>query len=270
MNSKCNIAAIQFTPLFRSMEANIAAINNIIGKTNTDIIVFPELSISGYAFINKEDALEYSQTADELAYLTTQNDDNKSVIIIGFAERQDDKVYNSALILFPDKTYKVYRKTHLFYNERFCFSEGDSGFFVVQHPFCDCRIGIMICYDWRFPESARTLALQGADIIVCPANLVTPLWEIGMKSRALENNVYLSVANRCGIETQQTNGKAQSLHFTGKSVIYDTKGQEMAQAGAVNDDIIVAELDVSVSRDKSFNSINDIFKDRRSKYYMLQ
>jgi predicted amidohydrolase len=121
----------------------------------------------------------------------------------------------------------------------------------------------MICYDWRFPEAARTLALQGADLIACPANLVTTLSGKVFPARAIENKVYVAVANRIGEECLGE----ETLLFRGESAIYDYVGERMAQASFGNEEILYAEIDPQSTRKKSFNSVNDIFKDRRPDMY---
>jgi len=128
----------------------------------------------------------------------------------------------------------------------------------------------MVCYDWRFPESARTLALKGADVIACPSNLVTSVWEIGMRSRALENAVFVAVANRCKTETRSLdNGLKQELNFTGKSVLYNTSGTTLKQADGENDTVIEFTIDAREARNKSFNEYNDVFNDRKPSLYKL-
>jgi predicted amidohydrolase len=166
----------------------------------------------------------------------------------------------------PDKKQsRIYRKTHLFYRERFIFDEGNSGFFVIDDQDRDIRIGTMICYDWRFPEASRTLGMLGADLVVCPSNLVTHIWPKVMPARAIENKVYLAVPNRFGSET--ANG--ESVSFNGMSGIWSYNGDLMAQADRVGESVITADIEPSKTRDKSFNEFNDIIKDRRPKYYKI-
>jgi predicted amidohydrolase len=157
----------------------------------------------------------------------------------------------------------VYRKSHLFAREKHCFDPGDTGFFVVHVPERDLRIGMMICYDWRFPEAARTLALKGADLIVAPSNLVTHIWRAVMPARAVENKVYLAVANRCGPDVN--NG--EELSFNGQSAIYSYNGDVLASANATEPAVIIAEIEPERTRTKSFNEWNDIFADRRPDLY---
>lgn len=262
------IAICQFAPKFKDFENNYHYLAEKINAINADIIVFPELSLSGYYFLSREEIAPYCISADSTILNEIQNLSTKlnKIISFGFAERYDDKFFNSATITFPNKNLtRNYRKTHLFYKEQNCFSPGDSGFFVIEDLERDIKIGVMICYDWRFPESARTLGLLGADLIICPSNLVTSLWHKVMPARAIENKTYLAVANRIGTEI---NGEEELL-FKGESAIYDYNGNELAKADAISESVIIAEIFPEKTRDKSFNPINDIFKDRRPDLYKL-
>ncbi|MFW5702332.1 MAG: nitrilase-related carbon-nitrogen hydrolase, partial [Bacteroidota bacterium] len=135
--------------------------------------------------------------------------------------------------------------------------------FNIYYAPRDINIGTMICYDWRFPEAARTLALNGADLIICPSNLVTDVWHLVMPARALENKVYLAVANRIGRESSC----GEELFFNGKSAIYGYNGQPMAIAGPEEEIVLSAEIDPAATRDKKFNEFNDLFSDRRPEMY---
>ncbi len=262
------VACVQFCPKFKDIEANRKKILSFLSGINADLICFPEMSFAGYFFLNRKEIEPYafefkSDLIQELQEVATNS--NK-IIVIGFPEKFKDKIFNSAAILFPEpKLTCVYRKTHLFYKERFVFDAGDTGFFVVHDENRDLKLGTMICYDWRFPEVSRTLALMGADLIVCPSNLITNVWHISMPSRALENKVYFLVANRIG--TELNNG--ESLFFNGKSGVWDYNGKPLAVASETHEEIITAEIFPSETRDKSFNEFNNIFRDRRPEMYKL-
>lgn len=117
----------------------------------------------------------------------------------------------------------------------------------------------MICFDWFFPESARTLALKGAEIIAHPANLVMPYAPRAMPIRALENRVYTITADRVGEE--------RGLKFIGKSLIASPKAEVLSIASETEEEIGVVEIDLNLARNKRLNDMNDIFKDRREEYY---
>jgi len=265
------ISLVQFTPVFDTSADNLQQIAALLHGIETDIIVLPELCTTGYSFLSREEAFNAAEGPEgqSAAFFKQLAREYEAMIIAGFAEKSGDKVYNSALIALPDGEVKVYRKTHLFFREKACFDEGNSGFFVVQHPLKDCKVGVMICNDWRYPEAARSLALLGADLIACPSNLVSTVWRIGMQARALENKVYVAVANRCGTETRELeDGSTQSLTFTGSSVLYNYNGEPVEQAGKTEQRVITLEIDPLLTRDKSFNAFNDLLKDRRPEYYI--
>lgn len=262
------VACVQFCPKFKDLETNRKKILDFLPRINADLICFPELSFTGYFFLSRNEIRPYafefqSDFIQELQGIATNS--NK-IIVVGFPEKFEDKIFNSAAILFPEhQLSRVYRKTHLFYKERFIFDKGDTGFFVVHDKERDLKLGTMICYDWRFPEASRTLALMGADLIVCPSNLVTNVWHISMPSRALENKVYFLVANRIGTELND----GESLLFNGKSGIWDYNGKLLAIASETQEAIITAEISPFETRDKSFNEFNNIFHDRRPEMYKL-
>lgn len=260
------IAAVQFQPRFKDIDYNFNYIINFSNSIAADLICFPELSLSGYFFWTKEELSPFAvdfkssiiQQIQEIA-----SSKNK-IILFGFPERSGNNFYNSCAILFPDeKLSKVYRKTHLFYRERFIFEPGDTGFFVVNFEPMHINLGTMICYDWRFPEAARSLALQGADLIACPSNLVTKVWHLAIPARAIENKVYFLVANRIGQETNSN----ETLQFNGKSGLWHYNGNPIASASENDEIAIVAEIDPEETRNKSIDQFNNIFKDRRPEMY---
>ena len=260
------LAAVQFTPEFNEKQKNFARMQQLVEKVTADIIVFPELCTTGYFFLAREEINQVAETADGESYdfFNDMAQRKNAVVVAGFAERHQEKLYNSCFVIVPEtQKPSVYRKTHLFYKETDCFDPGDSGFFVVTDKKRDVRIGPMVCYDWRFPESARVLTLLGADVIVCPANLITTAWQQVMPARAIENNVYLAVANRAGIERRND----EELKFKGRSVIYDYSGRELAQAGNNDDEVLLADFIPAKARDKSFNPINDVVTDRQPQHY---
>ena len=261
------LSTIQFAPIFGRKHDNLVKIHQMIDSLESDIIVLPELCTTGYFFQNPQEAFDASDSFDGemVAAFQAKSTERGQIYVVGFAERDGEKVYNSAALIMPDPALSsVYRKTHLFYKERFCFSEGDSGFIVVTDPKRDISIGVMICYDWRFPESARTLALKGADLIVCPSNLVTDVWHIAMPARALENKVYLAVANRTGSEFRG----GEEVVFKGESAIWGYNGKIMAKSGVSDDSILTVEIEPSMTRNKNFNEFNNIFTDRRQGMYL--
>jgi predicted amidohydrolase len=234
--------------------------------TRADVIVFPELCTTGYFFTSRDEvagvAEEASGTTAEFFRAMANRHD--AVVVAGFAEADHGRLFNSCIVVVPEQEKAfIYRKTHLFYKETLCFDVGDTGFFVVHDARRDVRIGPMVCYDWRFPEAARVLTLKGADLIVCPANLVTEAWQMVMPARAIENKVYLAVANRVGSESRY----GETLVFKGASAIYSWNGQLLSQASPQGDAVLTADVRPAETRDKSFNPLNDVLADRRPELY---
>ncbi|MFI5201793.1 MAG: nitrilase-related carbon-nitrogen hydrolase, partial [Candidatus Kapaibacterium sp.] len=128
-------------------------------------------------------------------------------------------------------------------------------------------VGMLICYDWRFPEAARTLALKGAELIAMPSNIVTTtgMLHATLQTRAFENKVALAFADRIGTEENA----GESLSFRGESAIIGMNGEILAKASEDREEIIVAEVDLSKTWNKRINKFNDIFSDRPERGYGL-
>jgi len=260
------VAVVQFNPRFGAKSLNLRRMEELVSGTRADILVFPELSTTGYFFTSRDEVADAAEEASGTAveFFRAMAKRHNAVVVAGFAEADRGRLFNSCLVAVPEINRPfVYRKTHLFYKEKLCFDAGDTGFFVVHDARRDVRIGPMVCYDWRFPESARVLTLLGADLIVCPTNLVTEAWHLVMPARAIENKVYLAVANRVGTESRD----GEELVFKGRSAIYDWSGKPLQQAGAQGDAVITADIQPAETRDKSFNPINDVLRDRRPEHY---
>ncbi len=266
-NKSYRVAVAQFAPKRGDLEVNLQRMKGVVDKVECDLLVLPELTSTGYFFLDRDELRELSEepeTGKFCQWVRALSSSSSSVVVAGFSERSGDNLYNSALIALPNETYHIYRKTHLFYKEHLLFEPGDTGFFVVEWE--GARIGTMICYDWRFPESARTLALLGADIIAHPSNLIAEkrLWGPTMQTRAFENKVIAATANRFGME--ERNG--EELIFSGESQIVDMNGSLLSEAGATENRVLIVSVDPIRTRDKSFNPYNDLFDDRRSEFYL--
>jgi predicted amidohydrolase len=185
-----------------------------------------------------------------------------SFIAAGLPEKDGNRYFNSAVLTGPEGFLGTYRKTHLFFEETLFFSPGDTGFKVWDTTLG--RIGLMICFDWFYPESMRTLALAGAEIVAHPSNLVLPFCPDSMPVRCLENRVFAITANRIG--TEQRNGK-KPLTFIGKSEIVSPSGVILVRAPEDKDALIVIDINAESARDKHLNEYNDLLKDRRPDMY---
>jgi predicted amidohydrolase len=120
-------------------------------------------------------------------------------------------------------------------------------------------VGVLICYDWAFPEFARTLALRGAQVLLHPSNLVLPYGQSAMRTRSIENRVFTATANRYGLE--------RGIPFSGCSQITSPTGDLLVQAGAKERGVFACEVDLTLSDNKMITPYNHVFKDRRPDLY---
>jgi len=255
---------VQFEPIFGKIDENLKKAESLIEGMSAELVVLPELFNTGYLFTS---LLEVEEAAEEIPdgktteFLCRLASRNNSYIVAGLAERDKGRFFNSAVLVSPQGYVGTYRKIHLFNEEKLWFQPGDRTLDIFDLGFC--RIGIMICFDWFFPEVMRILSLKGADLICHCANLVLPFCQDSMRTRCLENHVYAITANRTGKD--QRNGKI--LQFTGRSQITGPHADILYQAGPVDDEVAVVDIDVSLARDKKLNSFNHLYRDRRVEFY---
>ena len=260
------IGFIQYNVKSGDPEWNRGKTAEMLAATDADLVVLPELATSGYLFTSRQEAAGLAESLDDGPAVAAWRGiaaDRNMHIVAGIAEKAGDNIYNSAVLVRPSGGIDVYRKTHLFHEEKLWFTPGDSGFNVFDVG--GVRVGIMVCFDWIFPESCRTLALKGADIICHPANLVLPYCQDAMITRCLENRVFMITANRFG--TERRAGKEHI--FTGRSRIVGPFGQVLAEGPERGDCIEVVEIDHTEARNKALGEYNDLFKDRQIDLYEL-
>ncbi len=258
------VGFVQNNPVFGEVERNVVRALELASDAEADLLVFPELFNTGYLFLSKE---EVSKLAEGLEGYTVGKlrkfaEETSTALVAGFAERDGDRLYNSAVVIDENGDVKgVYRKTHLFFEEKLFFEPGNTGFQVFE--VAGMRVGVMICYDWRFPEAARTLALKGAQVIAHPSNLVLPFAPTVDLARAVENRVYVVLSDRSGVE--ERGGKR--FEYEGRSLIADPSMNVLVQAPKEGEHVMVAEIDPKLADNKRINELNDIFNDRRPETY---
>ena len=255
----------QFAPVFGKKDENIKKVLSVLSDTEADFIVLPEFFATGYQFISKDEVAELSEPVPEgyTTQLLSELSRQKGIYIAaGLPERDGDIFFNSAVLIGPGGVVGVYRKTHLFFEEKLFFSPGDTGFRVWDTEIG--RVGIMICFDWFFPESMRVLALMGAEIIAHPANLVLPYCPAAMPVRCLENRVHGITANRIGEENRK---EGQSLRFIGQSLIASPEGGVIVKAPENEEVLLLADINPELARNKSLTALNNVFNDRRPEMY---
>jgi predicted amidohydrolase len=218
----------------------------VAAGTGARLVIFPECALTGYCYRSLDEALPHAQPLPGPASDALAADCRRLGVfaIVGMLERgEQGEVFNACMLVGPDGFIASYRKVHLPYLgiDRFV-TPGDRPFAV--HDLGGLKVGINICYDGSFPETARVLTLLGADLIALPTN-----WPTGAKTtiflteaRALENHVYYAAVNRVGEEG--------GFRFIGQSRVIDPVGAVLAQAGSDREEIIVAEIDPAKARAK--------------------
>lgn len=265
------IAAVQIDIAFGQVETNLRRIEALIeetGRAGAVLAIFPECATTGYCFDSLEEALGFAQpvpgpATDSLGAACARGG---NFAIFGLLERDGGRLYNAALLVGPEGIVASYRKIHLPFLgvDRFA-TPGDRPFAVDDAR--GVRIGLNICYDASFPESARALALLGADLVALPTN-----WPPGsecvadhvLNTRALENAIYVAAANRVGSE--------RGFRFIGRSRIVGPDGQTLASLDCADEGILYAEIDPEGARHKHIIRVPglheiDRFADRRPEMY---
>jgi len=255
------IGFLQLRPKFGEVKENIKEAKSLLKNISDATIVLPELFNTGYLFRSLDElkALAESVTAGYTVKEMKKIAKKKKLnLVFGIAEKKGKKFYNTAVLITSKGKVASYQKAHLFDREKLFFSRGDRAF--AAHPVDKYKLGMIICFDWLFPEVTRILSLKGAQVICHPANLVLPYCQDAMRIRSIENRVFTVTANRIGTEKRGN----LSMSFTGKSQIIDPTGRVLASAGERSESLKIVEIDVSQANDKQITASNDIFKDRRT------
>jgi predicted amidohydrolase len=258
------IGFMQLAPVFGDRDATIEKIDRLMpAAADADILVLPELCNSGYNFSSPEQAWELSEETVRspfVDYLASLCSRHNLYIVSGLNEREGNRLYNSSVMVGPKGLMGTYRKMHLFMDEPDYFQPGNLGLPVFDIGIC--KLGMLICFDWIFPEPWRILAMRGADLICHPSNLVLPGFCQGaLPAHAIMNRVYIVLANRTGTEGDLT--------FTGLSTIIGPIGEVLASVSATEESVALAEMDIAAARDKMMTPRNHVFGDRKPEEYGL-
>jgi predicted amidohydrolase len=244
------VAVAQIDPQLGEKDRNlvtcIARMEEAVAA-GAQLLVLPECAIPGYMFGSGEEALPY---AEEIPGPSTDALERECArldlyVVCGLLERDGDAIRNAAVLVGPDGLIGTYRKTHLPFLGVDRFVTPGDALPVFDTPLG--RIGIEICYDLRFPEVTRTLALRGADMVAHPTNFPMAAkiqTELITVARAAENRIYLLTANRVG--------KERSGEFCGWSQIVDPFGKRLAEADEREETLLVGEVDVEKARNKDY------------------
>ncbi len=259
------LSVVQTNPEFGEIKKNIIDAIELMSSISSDFFVLPELFSTGYNFIDKTEVEKLSENIFGFTYQKIFEFAKKKncYVCYGFAENENGKFFNSSLIVNKNGIVGHYRKVHLFYKEKIFFEFGNLGFPIFETEFG--KIGMMICFDWYFPESARTLALKGANLILHPSNLVMEYCPNAMITRCLENKIFSATANRVGKEFRGEN----NFTFIGLSEIVSPNGNILCRLGNEFPEIATVEIDLRQAENKKINELNDLFFDRKKNFYEL-
>ncbi len=271
MSETVRVAGVQMDVAIGQRETNLGRIIDFLSQTARQkalLTVFPECALSGYCFDSLEEARPHAEPIPGPSTLRLAEACREFGVyaVMGMLEVDGPRLFNACVLAGPEGSIGSYRKVHLPYLgiDRFT-TPGDRGFGVWN---CGpLRIGMSICYDAAFPEAARVMALDGADLIVLPTNWppgAECTCEVVINARALENHVYFLAVNRAGEE--------RGFRFIGRSKACEPSGQTMLQARADGEEVFYVDIDPALARRKRVIRVPglheiDRFADRRPEWY---
>jgi predicted amidohydrolase len=249
----------------RNLEVCVARLEEAAAE-NAQLLVLPECAIPGYMFDSLEEALSFAEEVPGPASEALERECRRLGlhVVCGLLERDGDLLRNTAVLVGPNGLIGSYRKSHLPFLGADRFVTPGDELHVWDTPLG--RIGVEICYDLRFPEVTRTLALKGADIVAHPTNFPMAArvqTEVITRARAAENRIYLLTANRVGTE--------RTGEFCGWSQIVDPYGTRLDEADETEERLLVADAELEKARDKDYVIPGEyelyLFGDRRPELY---
>jgi predicted amidohydrolase len=266
------VGLVQCAPVLGDVAGNLELCLAALAEAHAvrcDLVVFPECALSGYMFAARGDAEAAAVRVDgeQIRQLLEACGELRLHSVIGVLATGDDQLWNTALLLGPRGLIGRYDKTHIPSLGADSYVTAGRGPYEV-YPTAIGRIGLQICYDWRFPEVTRSLALAGADVVVmptCSPASSSELADFVPRTRAVENAVFFVMVNRIGPD-----GPAD---FLGRSQVVDPGGRVLVDAGD-REGLVTADIDVSEARSKDREQGDGLYElaimtDRRPDLYRL-
>ncbi|WP_114558681.1 nitrilase family protein [Desertihabitans aurantiacus] len=276
--SPVRVAVVQFEPRVgvENLRANALAVEERLlaaADGGAGLIVLPELSTTGYVFENRAEAYAHSEPVPggrSLRMFERVARDRRVYVVGNVVEESAGRLYDTAVLVGPDGYIGRYRKTHLWDAEKLWFTPGDEGYQVFDTPIG--RIGLLVCWDIWFPETARIVTQLGADIICIPTGWVwtpPPLYDENGVCMAAHLTYTAAHVNGVFIATADRIGQERGVGFMGNSLIASTTGWPIDRiAGPDEDTIIYADIDLAAARTAPiWNQLNDLHRDRRTDLY---
>ncbi len=258
------VGFFQFCPEHLRPDTNLEHVTRALTGIDCDLVVLPELCLTGYMFQSRKELATYAEPVPDgpscqtLARFCREQELN---LVIGLVERAGDRIFNSAVLITRHGNCHTYRKTHLFLDEKDIFDPGDKPFPVFDID--GVRVGMLVCFDYFAPETAKALTLNGAQLICHPSNLVLDYAQWMTLTRAAENRVFWIIANRTGTETLGT----KAMTFTGCSQFVGPTGKLLYRAGTDTEELHIIEIDPAAADDKNVTPRNHLIADRRTDLY---
>ncbi len=252
---------IQFHPELGNIDKNIERLDAFISEAKgVDLLVLPELISTGYNFDSREDALACAEELNKsrfVDFLIAKAKEINTHLVAGINEKDGDKLFNTSVLLGPKGYIGKYQKIHLFMNEKDIFEPGAAGLPVFDLGFA--KVGMLICFDYYFPEIWRILGLKGAEIVCHSSNLLTQNAHKSVPAQAFMNRFFVITSNRIGTEKELT--------FNGNSFICNPQGEVLTKASLDEEEIKIISVDPQEALDKFITPRNHAFNDRRPEIY---
>lgn len=285
---KLRVAAIQMqcTELPKDNINNAERLVRGAAAEGAGLVLLPELFERPYFCQERRyEYYEYASPVDEneaVRHFMLISEELGLVMPISFFERDENVLYNSVAMLDCGRLLGIYRKTHIpddhYYQEKFYFTPGNTGFKVFDTTVG--RVGVGICWDQWFPETARAMAVQGAEILLYPTAIGSePIlntdsmghWRRAMQGHSAANLIPVAAANRFGTESvepcEENGGQSSSLRFYGSSFISDATGEIVKSAGREGEAVLLQEFDLEALEKDRLSW--GIFRDRRPECYRI-
>jgi len=256
------IAQIQFDPHVGALAKNFLKVSTLLQKAKSArLVILPELANSGYNFIDRKQALLLASTISKSNYMEMLVDTaqrQNQFIVSGFLEKEGKEIFNTSVFITPNGEVSKYRKIHLFMNEKEIFSRGNLGLPIFEID--TFKMGMLICFDYLFPEVWRIMGLNGADLIAHPSNLVTFKAFKVVPAQAVINRFFIFTTNRIGSESD--------ISFSGRSFVVNPEGDVIAEASVDKEEILYTDINPLLSRNKMITTKNHVFNDRITNEYL--
>lgn len=265
------IVCQQLAPEVGRLRGNVDLATDAIADSladGADLIVLPELVTSGYVFRSDAEVRAAALPMDSGHFDTWRGlvEPADAVMVAGFPELgPGGAVYNSAVVIDAEGVLAVYRKAHLWGEEKRWFTPGSDPPPVVSTRVG--RVGVLICYDLEFPETVRDLAIRGAEIVAIPTNWPMHPAPGGERPALMGNAMVAARLSRVFLACCDRAGTERGIDWTGGSCVVDPEGWVLAERPARDAGPVAAEVDLALARDKAVGPRNDVLGDRRPELY---